>query len=528
MSASAEPRPCAGISVRCALIRTLGVAGKDAIRYWPVPLVIVVGALAVFTAQRSGVFGPRAILGPETTSIAAHFYAALLALGFATGLALSTEEEESGTRRLLDALPMGRLRLLAGKAAAGAMLLAFGGLLDGVSIAFASGERWGFLSRIFAADRALSIFVVLPLTPWVLPLAGMSFLLTGLVCGTLFGNLAVAALAGGVCQMGYLALAELLRRELTATDGGSAPYSAAVLLVWCGAMLCAYPVAFTAGRETEGRSGLPWISVLRALRPGRRAPAMELSVVAGRQLRIVFYVLAVPCLLLPLLRQMKSAPGLWMQTAAVVIPASAALLGACALRAEERDRMRFFVYALPVSRQAILWTRLRELIKWALLLTLLTGAGFLAAGAIWDTSDTAEHALNPMLALALLACVTIWGALAACLVSLFQRQRIISVVLGAVCCGYWGVATSCSALNTMAPDWTRWTWETACYVIWAFAAGTGLLLVALRAAFAASPLPEMQESGRGLALIAVYPVLLVWGRFIISMSPYDVWRAVFG
>lgn len=518
-----------------------GVVGKDLWRYLPLPFLtaLLTSAYPIWRWMQGQ--GVRA--KPETALLAGS-----IATAFVVGIAMADDEEESSTRRFLDQLPARGYRHALAKLASGALLVVCGTLC-----------AWLLLDLTVGMPRSLTQNLVHPLeynldikrlTPtqvaWITLLLPLSQLLAGLGAGALARNLTLAVSVG---ILGQLAAYGLLLTLAEGVYGSNVEtnvlfllgYGVVISLLGLWALLAAYRY------PRQGSPVLAWPkwSTARSTRISEhRSAVWSRWVPAWHPLRSYLWI-AAPLVFLsyPFFTWLEETRGkedeLWILQTLILLAVAGNLFGSLLFTTSEHDATRFQGYALPLRRERILGRKLLMLAEdMAVLWLMIVGGVLLAAsvslslGSSWLSTvliygwQEIRHDGALLVFVPELFVFSLVLSLLVSLFTLFLRMRLIAMVLGSGLCAIWFYVAAASILT--GPDLPgRGLTDLVIKMLWTAVVGLGLPLLALFLSFCRSPLLESSPTRRGLAGLALAAFLLVWGTFLLTLSPMDLFRILF-
>lgn len=525
---SADTRSGLSADLLEPLFRGTGLLGKDLWRYFPLPVLISLISVVPFVWQR--------LLGFPLSWVAGVFLTSAAVSAFCIGIALTGEEEDSGTRRFMDQLPAKTLRHGWTKLLSGVLLVLLWAVCQSLLLAsltaFPSGlvrtivdylyDSYQARHTLLDADRMVALFLVL------LPIAQ---LLTGLASGALIPNLTLSVIVGVALEwMSMLAWFLVAEKCLKLNTNGDGAKLVTFLSMWSILCLGAYLWAYSKPRQ-------PRASLIERLRPyvtvelslfHRSRSGSQLVFPEQKMLRSPLRTLAACALLsLPMfvwrIRGSEIFHDCTMMSALFLV-AAACILGSSLWSNAERDGVRFQGFSLPQRPDQMLAQRVKALLVADLWFIAWMVVALLAAfGLGWymgklDPSFLRAEQVGKSLRIILPVSLDIVMAYfsLSLLVSFFTllvRMKLIAMVLGVVVTGFWCVA------GGRRPDTTL---ASAAYLVWAEVVSLGLPLLLLFVGYCRSPLLELSEKRRGMVAAATCALLIFWGSFLLGLSPADL------
>lgn len=531
--AAAVPLLARRIAAREILLRRGGMFGKDLIRGTRVAAGL---AFAMYAAWLCG-FG-AAMMGSGTNPVAPVFLFQLFlpVLAYILGLALTGEEEELDTRFFADRLPAPRLGQLAAKIAAGVVLWFAAVAACALLWEIATGPPFGDFLRKFAASYEGSLLADPRGAMWfaTLFLGGLAtgavfrrnMILAGVVgyaaimavqlaCAVAFGLL--AASRGSIASLGLVLDVRITSSRAIGVPVHEHPFLA--MAITCVLALALASWRFATRSEVEEGRWVRWTAALAKAMPARR-PSLDAVAMVHRDVRRWGWrvAIAVPAFA-------SAAHAVWLPDTAFLMALAAFFValvayGLLSNPAPEGDIGTFFLHALPVEHHRIVAARTWRLAAASLATGVLTFAALFIAWSLNPQEappdffdDMRAETLLPQLLLPL-AFGGVATALLGHLARFYFRQAIVAfVAAGCVAAVWWMVAFVVIAVNVALLPWT-------------LAVAIASAWIAIRVTVRHSLVLELNAGPRGAAWLLCGLILVVWGMFLMTMSPMDVVRMV--
>lgn len=552
-----------------------GVMAKDFAKQTPTATAMLLAALgmAFFPVTllwlNDGIWRPT-----DLVDSCRQIYPALLMISaFLLALSTGAEEEEAGTRALLDLLPASPYSHFASKLASvmalTALLTMVGGVLFGFLANNVSGTLWRGLANPPDAFRNSSSDGVLPVAP-ALALAVASM---GLLSTLVFSNVIAAGVTGGLAATLWVMVFPSYATAVSGvrTPGGS--YSLIIASVGasvaCGAV---YSAAWPWARERDSRRGLSrwaqgqtragevsggWLRSFAAgrVRFGPAAAARHAGFRGLAGIDPMQLPLAISCATIaagiPLIAWFATRDLIGQPTLSVdrflwpvvfsFIPAAA--LGPYAFTAGERDGVRYFLHALPVSRRDFFRARMAWLTRAA---ACLMGSMFVGVGlsmGLWMAAlagspppkypDTGEIVLE--LLYCVIPAIAVLSALFnGALARLFQTRRLVAFACG-FCVGLVNIISTGFGIMGMGQRTMPLnTFRTVSQLlgnygpiplqaVWCATVAVTLPVAAMAVALCRSRLLEQPERRRGTLGLLVAVAIAAWS-VLLGFSPTQLWN----
>ena len=500
--------------------------------------------------------------------------AMLMISAFVLALSAGAEEEEAGTRALLDLLPARPIAHFAAKLGAVLALTALLGLVGGVVFGLLAGDVPAMLARGLANPpevfRNTSSDGTVPVVP-ALAAAVASF---GLLAALAFPNILIAGVTGGLGAAFWIyqgaALVTGQSGARTMHDSFALIAASLALVVICGTV---YSVAWPWARERDSRRGLSqwadgqsracalpgaWLRRLAAGRvrfgalssDGQRA-ASEVGDHGMAGIDPMQLPLAISCVVIalgqPLLAWLVNGEGASTQpslhnylAAAVFTFIPAAALGSYAFSAGERDSIRYFLHALPIRREVFFRARMLWLARASACIvgSMIAGMGIsigilmvVAGGTISAANFTFGNTWTAFGFSTIPAIAAVSALLNAALARLFQTRRLVAFAAGFACgvanlfsagLGILGLANRIGAPETVeAALWA--IVPVVVQTIWCTAIAVALPVGAMAVALCRSRLLEQPERRRGTLGLLLAIAIAGW-TVLLGFSPTQLWN----
>jgi hypothetical protein len=509
-------------SWRAGLIGRLGLPGKDAVQFARVPLAVCGAALVCVLATLIAHHYRPGALDPGMTAL--HICTvAVLAMAYTLGLALVGEENEDGTALFLLRLPVSPVAILAGKVVAGIVLLVAGAVVSVVAMGVLLGLGSGMGLRTFvvecvpdSGDRLEMVLFAVAL--FVGGMAAGSWVTRSTVAAAVVGAVAQSLWWLLVLAMGAAVL------DTTLFEAHRGGFSLSAHASWAALMLGGLVLKFRGLTEPDSELWHRWCDLLVERWRARSPRVPSRSLLPGTLMAAVICSAIATLLVLGVdhIGQVNLLPMQFCVLAVLVL--AGAVLGSGALAPGEREQTTFFLHHLPLDPWRFHRNRLRRLGIAAFFVGILTAAAFiLTPGGVRGVS-TLHLNWRP------LACGSVVCAVSAMLaywLRFFQRSRIVTIVVAALVASAWSLACVLVA----------WTYGAAVQMpqiagivdfIWPLLVALGLPVLLVLLTVRATLLLEADEPVRTAALLAAVPLALVWGPFLIALSPGDLLTILFG
>lgn len=504
--------------------RRFGVFGKDVYRYAVIPLLVPASTVLVMLLMVGVTRGGRReqLLGVLNEYMPVIVTLVTCMSAYIVGLAVGGEEEESRTRTFLDMLPGHGLLHFGSKLMAGAVLCCLGFVVSVLTMplvvhqgpaAFLPSvlDIWREANDAFAAGAFMFISTA------------VMVLLTGLSLGLQVKSIAGAAALGLFLQ--GLEFAAIANFANTAEQRICWIWGYCAAMIWLGWKALSRP-------RQECRRNLSEEAV-QEIYETIKGPRES-----GRFLPPHVHILRTPgtLLLWGMLGLIGVSLMVKQREIGLVVPTfglglAGLLLGASAWIPEERESQRFFVYLLPVHRDQLFWRRVLGLVRWCILMWLLVWGGVLLGMTSWYDRSPLAH-LNDrggiadiLRMFAVLGGLTLFAPLSlgflGLLFRLLHRSMLVSAALSVMVGFTWWVALA--STMKQAPIGNMDQWHVALMEVgWRALVCVGLPLLSSFIAFCKSPLLRQSEGLRGVFTLLLLAMLIVWGVFLIGISPSDL------
>ncbi|MBX3727702.1 MAG: ABC transporter permease [Candidatus Sumerlaeia bacterium] len=505
---------------RARWIGRFGLPGKEAVHFARVPLAVggvaVVGLLATQIVHH---YHP----GPVDPGVAGLdiFSVAVLAMAYILGLTMVGEEIEHGTDAFLLRLPVAPSAILWAKLLAGFLMLGAGALVLAMA-----------LGTLLSSGMGLGRFIV-----ECVPAAGKRLEALLLIVSLFFGGMAAgawvtrstvaAAVVGAVAQ----ALWWLMVLTVASTHLGIDSYqahtrglSSIAHASWAALMLGALVAKMRVWGEPDAGLWRRWRTSL-----AERWRARSLRLPGPRLLPAALVTAAICSAIAGALAhytptsQMGDVLPMKFSLLAVLLLAGT-VLGSGALAPGEREQTTFFLHQLPVEPWRFHRNRLRRLVFAAFFV------GFAASFACVVVLGTVRGFPLTYEGWKILGCGTIACACSSMLaywVRFFQRSRIVTIVIASLVAVAWSFALALVVMfHATAAELSVVAFIVE--IVWPLLLVMGLPPLLVLLTVRGTLLLEAGESVRTLAMLAAVPLALVWGPFLIGLSPVDLLTILFG
>lgn len=538
-------------SLRAWAFGHLGVFGKDVAHYLYLPALFAVLAVVlqpvVLLILVSIVPSGGSLTMQDLFSMSPSYLVSFFLLtAYAVGLTLSTDEIESRTRAILDNLPGGRAGYALQKSAACIVLtIVWLALIVSaivlISIVTNAPQATAFTE--IAIERRGDVFRLMPYvkSPHWLVYGALAVLLviTGLAAGFVAGNLIGAGALGMVMSIIWLRIVTLEypffsspNRDWTLLWGALAWTVLMWLVLWRRLCVAAVPQPQQTFIGVLQEQAATW-------RFNRRVKISDSPI--RRQFRMPMIAASAGIIVCLPVFIVTDAADNWTFLTTILQILAGALIGAFAWASPERNGLNWFVYALPVPRSQLYWMRIRSL-AWrvVILIALVPLLSFIEM--IWRASQ--GKLSSSFLSIMLHSDQATWGkgmptvlyiivlpmavaAFIASALALMQRMKIVVIALSVAITGVWIFPAFWSQENIAELWGGAGTFHYCSYLLWLLLVVFGIPLTAGWIAFCKSPLLEMPDGKRGLVTVIVFLFMLVWGGFLVAMSPVELVEGLF-
>lgn len=504
------------------LFRATGLFGKDFIRHLPVPLLIIVVAAALMqltifltpVARRAELIQQMVIAAPHVI-----LWATVL-IALACALACGADEEESGSRELLDGLPRLPLGYLGSKLAACVALVLFSLLLGALVI--------GPVCRISPISLLHSLRGIgLPSSPddnfghsvtGTFALIFLFIITTGLGLALYFRGLATSAVACIFLAMIYV---PFLIASAFDSHGNMYPKIAAIGVLWSFFMTAVASNCLAHPRERAKRSvSEDVVSAIFSRHDQRsRRPFLSPDIYLVRTPGLLMTILMAALTLL--FTTMLGRPD---GSALAVTPWFAVLIGVFAIAPDERETQRGLMYLLPVSISRIFWARVARIAKWVIIASFVQIAVMWAFRQLLLLNDE-NRRIEPLQWIFILAAVAIAGfasAMLGFLMRLFHRPALIAVFLAVAVGVAWATILGMGGLLAQSGGYYPEPLWVVVFLTWIALVLLILPLFTAWFTFCKTPLLQQTETDRSLFSLYAAAFVIVWGVFLCAIDPYDV------
>lgn len=513
-------------AARLRLFRNYGLIAKDLVQQGRLVVIMLIATVLVQFAPWISLDlsdHTRQALYQVAPDV---FHAMFIATALLFGIVLSSDEVEHKTTTLLLAQPISPLGVMLRKLVVGLLLLGAWVVLAGLTLGFISGyglEMFSVLGR--QNFRLLTLMDSFQGAPMV-PLVGLSLLITGLTFGWVFRTMVSSALLAAVAFFAYLTLLDKVLAPVGWPPMQRQAMHVAGYLIWLGLMVYLFPRLYRRSTYAEGLKDFSIPALERAgqyLRFRRRGKVLPFDPPHARLLRMPAVYLAMFYLVsLPLLA--GDGPGMLF---VLLLPAPAAFVGAAVFTPEERYSSRHFIYALPLVRTRTFWLRARSLGIWGTFIGAAFFVGF--AIAVWKSSTPGHRndieSLPVYVPLVICAASVILFVLGGLYRLLFKSRLaaaffayvtlisclVISVISFSNFLRMEGISGGDSQVRIPTSAWF--------YLLWMCCVGIGLPLLALWLAYCRSHLLETSEGLRGRLALLLLLLFVGWGGALLSAAP---------